>query len=119
MSGRLIILPKKSWNVWDPKNIAKVRKDEADAAAKEKEEEEAQRAGAMAANVDAMKRRVAGLEAEAGAAPAPAPAEALEHVNFFEKEERAAAAALGGKTPEEVWKRRGCFWGSRRRQLVR
>ena len=129
MSGRLIILPKKSWNVWNPENIARVRRDEAAAAEVAAEEQEIEEREAMARNVAKMKRRAAGepepeepeAPREPRDAPAPAPearggrdkkatkrkrpdapdVDARGHVNFFAREERAAAAALGGKTAEE------------------
>jgi len=129
MSGRLIILPKKSWNVWNPENIARVRRDEAAAAEVAAEEQEIEEREAMARNVAKMKRRAAGepepeepeAPREPRDAPAPAPearggrdkkatkrkrpdapdVDARGHVNFFAREERAAAAELGGKTAEE------------------
>jgi hypothetical protein len=55
MSGRLVILPKKSWNVWNPANIEKVRKDEAAAAEKDALTAEADRNAAMLANIALMK----------------------------------------------------------------
>ena len=99
MSGRLIILPKKSWNVWDPKNIERVRRDESVAAEREAQEAEDERRDAAVERVKEMKRRATGADDEALVVHEPAPEPTP--VRLFAREERAAAAALGGKTEEE------------------
>ncbi|KAJ1446506.1 hypothetical protein M885DRAFT_625201 [Pelagophyceae sp. CCMP2097] len=126
MSGRLVILPKKSWNVWNPANIEKVRKDEAAAAEQDAQTAKADRDAAMAANISIMKGEAPPPPDEPAARGGKAKEgkegngfkgkgkgdkakdggdalfDARGHVNFFAEEERLAATALDGRTPEEA-----------------
>mmetsp|Transcript_18212 Transcript_18212/g.53211 ORF Transcript_18212/g.53211 Transcript_18212/m.53211 type:complete len:325 (-) Transcript_18212:162-1136(-) len=98
MSGRLIILPKKRWNVWNRENVAKVRYDEQQHQLKQEEEQERQRKVDGEARLEALrgrKRRRDGsapvrvkTEAEVEA-PAASIVTAEGHINFFQDAERA------------------------------
>lgn len=95
MSGRLVILPKKSWNVWNPANIARVRRDE-EAARKAAEsttrDEQRQRMGQA---ISRMKGSSAKSEEDRTLY------DARGHVNLFTREERLEASMTGGLTEEE------------------
>lgn len=64
MSGRLIILPKKRWNVWNRENIAKVRYDEQQHQLKLEEEKSKQRNVDAEARLQLLRRRAGGEESE-------------------------------------------------------
>jgi hypothetical protein len=72
MSGRLIILPKKSYCPWNPKNVERVLRDEKKYADEKEQEEKKERLERFRALKDA--KRVDG--------------EKPEHVNLFAREER-------------------------------
>eukprot|EP00038_Savillea_parva_P019982 m.30029 g.30029 ORF g.30029 m.30029 type:complete len:333 (+) comp4657_c0_seq1:82-1080(+) len=79
--GGLVILPKKSWNVWNHDNRERVRRDEA--AAKKEESEKRARADAadQEARLDVMRRRAAARHSPI-AGPADEEAmQALEHID--------------------------------------
>ena len=66
MSGRLIILPHKTWHVWNREAIAKVRNDERDHAEKTEASAEKQRELDGEARIELLRRRAgtATIEAE-------------------------------------------------------
>ena len=68
MSGRLIILPKKRWNVWNRENVAKVRNDEKAHAEKLAAEAARQRELDSEARLDVLRHRA--IEASGGGTPA-------------------------------------------------
>ena len=77
MSGRLIILPKKRWNVWNREAIAKVRNDEKQLAEETRAAEAAQREVDAEARVELLRRRAQaaadlGGEGSSGASAAAA-----------------------------------------------
>lgn len=63
MSGRLIILPKKRWNVWNRENIAKVRYDEQQHQLKVEKEEDRQRKLDSEARLQVLRKRSKGADA--------------------------------------------------------
>ena len=74
MSGRLIILPKKSYCPWNPENVERVLRDEREHAEKIEQEAKKQKAAESRKRLNALKN---GGSDEAS----------LEHVNLFQKEE--------------------------------
>ena len=60
MSGRLIILPKKTWNVWNREAIAKVRNDEREHALAVNDSSERQRRLDSEARLEVLRRRAGG-----------------------------------------------------------
>ena len=96
MSGRLIILPKKSWNVWNRENIAKVRNDEKEHCEKMEKERNRQLHVDSEARLDLLKKKNKPETVE-GQAVQPK-AEKLEHVNFFADVEQ----AMGSNPEHEV-----------------
>lgn len=81
MSGRLVILPKKSWHVWSAANMARVERDEAAAAARVVDE----RHEDMKTAIRSMK----GSAAEEGLF------DSRGHLNLFSREERAVVPREG------------------------
>lgn len=74
MSGRLIILPKKSYCPWNPENVERVLRDEREHAEKIEQEAKKQKAAESRKRLNALKN---GGSDEAS----------LQHVNLFQKEE--------------------------------
>ena len=96
--GGLNILPQKSWNVYSAKNRARVAADEEQAAIDAANAQFEAVAEQAKQNLQSLRARAAAN----GEMPPPSTIAAEEgHVNFFAREERAAAAELGGKTAEE------------------
>ena len=58
MSGRLIILPKKSYTPWNPQNIERVIKDEQIEREKNEREDEASLGKNRLSRIDLMKRNI-------------------------------------------------------------
>jgi hypothetical protein len=102
MSGRLIILPKKSYNPWKPENVERVLRDERLERERRAQLEEADRKKQSEDRVELLKDkkrkrdRSQGDGAHQGVSGKDA---ALEHVNLFADEERAMMekAASGAK----------------------
>ena len=98
MSGRLIILPKKTWNVWNREAIAKVRNDEREHAVTQARAKDTQR------HLDS-EQRLGVLRGRAGLASGgdlQQPAAATEHVEHGGspsggKRKRAEGAQVGGE----------------------
>ena len=78
MSGRLIILPKKSYCPWNPKNVEVVLRDEREHAEKEEKERKRKQQDSSRARLEALK----------GILPSEDGREDLGHVNLFEEEEK-------------------------------
>ena len=74
MSGRLIILPKKSYCPWNPENVERVLRDEREHAEKIEQEAKKQKEAESRKRLNALKN---GGSDEAS----------LQHVNLFQKEE--------------------------------
>ena len=81
MSGRLVILPKKSWHVWNEGNMERVRRDEAAAQAVAEEREETERRAARTTSIKSM----------GGTGQT--------HVNLFHQDERKQGIPLEQRTP--------------------
>lgn len=75
------ILPKKRWHVRTKENIARVRRDEAQAAEEEKEKERRANLGEQEARLSLL-RKNAGHHIDESIEK-PSPSEKLEHINFF------------------------------------
>ena len=90
MSGRLVLLPKKSYTPWNPKNVERVEKDEQNAKEELEREEKAIQEIQSRQRLNSLKKNVTNSCSNSS----------TRHVNLFEKEERVAneAAASSRKT---------------------
>eukprot|EP00697_Spironema_sp_BW2_P001290 gnl/Spiro4/11738_TR6196_c0_g1_i1.p1 gnl/Spiro4/11738_TR6196_c0_g1~~gnl/Spiro4/11738_TR6196_c0_g1_i1.p1 ORF type:complete len:353 (+),score=89.08 gnl/Spiro4/11738_TR6196_c0_g1_i1:188-1246(+) len=119
MTGRLVILSKKSWNVWNEDNIKRVKDDERKLAeveaGKRRRSELADKEARMTA-LKTVKRSKRGQEAELLAQRTPlaechVPAEEesasqSRHINFFPEAERALSRGFSGPNPEREAERK-------------
>ena len=94
MSGRLIILPKKSYCPWNPENVERVLKDEREHAEEQERKQKEQQQ-------DLSRERMVALKGKSQAAEEDKP---LQHVNLFEDEEK---KCLEQHQKEEKKKKKG------------
>ncbi|KAM4015068.1 leukocyte receptor cluster member 1 [Anomaloglossus baeobatrachus] len=98
------ILPKKSWHVRNKDNVARVRRDEAQAAEEERQRRKRAELAEQEARTDFLRKKSRLSLPEASSTPSSAVVELSEesgHINFFQNVEEGKGTTRGNKEYEE------------------